>query len=219
MGWTNSVPVFHGDVCFILQDETECAPPFIDDIPVLGPCSCYQQSDGTYETIADNPGIRRFVWEHFVDVNRILHRFKHAGATISGKKLFLGVSELTVVGHRCTPEGRVPDGSKVDKIVNWPPCETVSDVRGFLGTCGVVRIFVEDFAEISRPLVRLTVKKAEFVWGEEQSTSMQLLKDRVVCAPALRAIDYHSGHGVMLAVDSSVIAVGWILMQLDEEGR
>ena len=154
-----------------------------------------------------------------MDVNCILHQFKHSGATISGKKLFLGVPELTVVGHCYTLVGHVPDESKVNKIVNWPPCETVSDVRGFLGTCGVVRMFVEDFAEISRPLVKLTLKGAKFVWEEEQNRSMQLLKDHVVCAPALKAIDYHSSHQVILAVDSSVIAVGWILMQLDEEGR
>ena len=219
MGWTNSVPIFHGDVSFILQDEIDTAPPFIDDVPVLGPRTRYELPQGTYETLPSNPGIRRFVWEHFVDVNRILHRFKHAGATISGKKLFLGVPELTIVGHRCTFLGRIPDSSQVDKIVNWPPCENVSEVRGFLGTCGVVRIFIEKFAEISRPLVLLTMKEACFVWGADQQTSMQLLKDRVVSAPALAAIDYASSRQVILAVDSSVIAVGWILMQEDEVGR
>jgi hypothetical protein len=31
-----------------------------------------------------------------------------------------------------------------------------------------VRIFIEKFAEIARPLVQLTWKDVEFVWGEEQ---------------------------------------------------
>ena len=48
---------------------------------------------------------------------------------------------------------------------------------------------------------------------------MQLLKDQVISAPALVMIDYASLQKVILAVDSSVIAVGWILMQEDEEGR
>jgi hypothetical protein len=225
MGWTNSVLVFHGDVCFILQDETDCAPPFIDNVPILGPRKCYQQPNGWYETIPKNPGIWIFVWEHFVDVNRILHCFKHAGATISGKKLFLGVPELTIVGHRCTLEGCIPDGSKVDKIINWPPCETVSDVRGFLGTCGVVRIFIPRFAELASPLMNLTMKSREFVWGREQEEAMRELKNHVVSAEALMAIDYPAAgqdpvwRQVILAIDSSVIAVGWILLQLDVEGR
>ena len=38
MGWTNSVPIFHDDVTFILQAETpQVTIPYIDDIPVRGP--------------------------------------------------------------------------------------------------------------------------------------------------------------------------------------
>jgi hypothetical protein len=78
-----------------------------------------------WTAIVENPGIQRFVG---TDVNRILHCFKHARAMISGKKLFLGVPELTVVGHRYTFEGRIPDTENVDKILNWPPCENASEV-------------------------------------------------------------------------------------------
>ena len=73
MGWSNSVSIFQGHVTFILQDELDIAPPFLDDIPVLGPRTRYMQPDGTFETITENPGIRRFVWEHFQDVDRIFH--------------------------------------------------------------------------------------------------------------------------------------------------
>ena len=48
---------------------------------------------------------------------------------------------------------------------------------------------------------------------------MDHLKQCVVTAPALALIDYLSGRHVILTVDSSVIAVGWILYQLDEQGR
>ena len=37
MGWTNSVPIFHDDVTFILQAETpHITIPYIDDVPVRG---------------------------------------------------------------------------------------------------------------------------------------------------------------------------------------
>jgi len=65
MGWTNSVPIFHDDVMEILKPEIpEYTIPYIDDVPVRGPATRYQTTDGTYETIPENPGIRRFVWEH-----------------------------------------------------------------------------------------------------------------------------------------------------------
>ena len=48
---------------------------------------------------------------------------------------------------------------------------------------------------------------------------MDHLKQCVVTAPALAPIDYISGQRIILVVDSSIIAVGWIFYQLDEQGR
>ncbi|KAJ3474633.1 hypothetical protein NLI96_g12348 [Meripilus lineatus] len=40
MGWTNSVPIFHDDVTYILQDKIpEWTIPYIDDVPVRGPAT------------------------------------------------------------------------------------------------------------------------------------------------------------------------------------
>ena len=72
MGWSNSVPIFHDDVTYILRDENpEYTIPYIDDVPVKGPKTRYERPDGSYETIAENPGIRRFVKEHFETLNRL----------------------------------------------------------------------------------------------------------------------------------------------------
>ena len=140
---------------------------------------------------------------------------KHAGGTFLAHKLHLGVPEVNIVGHTCNYEGWIPDQTQVLKIRHWPACREVTEVWGSLGTCGVVHIFIERFAEISRPLVQLTRKGVEFVWGQEQQTAMDCLKQSVVTAPALAPIDYLSGRCVILAVDLSVMAVGWILYQLD----
>jgi len=38
MGWTNSVPIFHDDVTYILQQEIpHTTIPYIDDVPIRGP--------------------------------------------------------------------------------------------------------------------------------------------------------------------------------------
>ena len=148
--------------------------------------------DGGYETIPGNSGIRIFVWEQLQDVNRIFHRMKHAGATFSGHKLWIGMREVNIVGHTCNFEGRVPDQARVSKINNWPPCESVTEVRGFLGTCGVVRIFIQSFAEIACPLIYLTRKNVPFSWEEPQQSAMDRLKEQVTRAPALIPLDYAS---------------------------
>ena len=38
MGWTNSIPIFHEDVTYILRDEIpEYMEPYIDDVPIRRP--------------------------------------------------------------------------------------------------------------------------------------------------------------------------------------
>ena len=97
MGWAGSV---HGDVTYILQPEVpHLTIPYIDDVPVKGPLRRYLLKDESYEIIPENPGIMRFVWEHFQNVNRIVQRMKYSGGTFSGKKLLLCTEKFWVVGH------------------------------------------------------------------------------------------------------------------------
>ena len=71
MGYTNSFQIMHNDVTFILQDEIpEVANPYADDVIVNGGKTRYEQEDGTYEVLPQNPNIRQFIWEHLQDVNR-----------------------------------------------------------------------------------------------------------------------------------------------------
>ena len=44
----------------------------------------------------------------------------------------------------------------------------------------------------AKPLVILTKKEMDFVWGPEQRASMEDLKQVIVTAPCLQPIDYHS---------------------------
>ena len=209
MGWTNAVPVFHDDVTHILQPEIlQFTIPYIDDVPIRGPTTTYQSQDGTFKTIPENSGIRRFIWEHFQNLNCIVQRMKYCGGTFSGKKSLLCAREITVVGHVCTPEGHIPDPTRVDKIVNWGPCTNLSKVRAFLGTIGVIRIFIKNFAHIAHPLMSLTRKDAPFVFGPKQISAQEALKAALLTSPALCPIDYTSNAPVVLGVDTSHVTVG-----------
>lgn len=110
MGWTNSVPIFHDDVTYILQNKIlHWTIPFIDDVLVKGPQSDYQQEDGSFKNIPENSGIHCFVWEHFGNLNWVAQRMKNCGGAFSGTKLTLCAQETIVLGHRSTPQGRLPD--------------------------------------------------------------------------------------------------------------
>ncbi|CAK5266388.1 unnamed protein product, partial [Mycena citricolor] len=121
----------------------------------------------------------------------------------------------TVVGHVCTPAGRIPDEKRVDKIANWGPCKTLSEVRAFLGTIGVCRAFISNFAHRAHALTLLTRKDMPFHFGTAQIAAQDDLKHALLSCPALRPIDYSSGDPVILSVDTSQIAVGFLLAQCD----
>jgi hypothetical protein len=75
-GYTNSPAKFQQCMVFILQHEIpHVANVFIDDLPIKGPISPCPDENNEPETLLENPGIRRFIWEHAVDVNRIILRF------------------------------------------------------------------------------------------------------------------------------------------------
>ena len=72
---------------------------------------------------------------------------------------------------------------------------------------------------MSRPLVQLTKNSVPFSWGEDEQATMDTLKTAVITLPAIRPLDYSSSNEVLLAVDSSHIAVGYILSQVDSDSK
>ena len=220
MGHTNAVQIYQADMAFILQDKIpHHTMPFIDDLLVKSEMSRYQRLDGSYKTIPENPGIRLFIWKHLTVVHRILQRLQNVNATVSAKKFILAAPDATIVGHKCISEGWVPHEAKIQKIRDWPECENLMQVHGFLGTCSMLWIFIRNFAAIARPLLGLTRKGIPYEWGEAQHTTMVCLKDEIIQSPVLRRLDYESGREVVLTVDTSVIAVSFILSQEGDDGK
>jgi hypothetical protein len=68
----------------------------------------------------------------------------------------------------CVEEERnfgFPD--KMKAVQNYPVPKNVRDVRAFLGLASFYRRLVQHFAEMARPLTRLTRKTQEFYWVPE----------------------------------------------------
>ena len=214
MGWTNSVPIFHNDVTHILQPEIpHTTVPYIDDVLLHSPADQYLLANGSEEWIAENLGICRFIWEHFQGVNHVVQCTKYCSSTFSGPKTVLCAEEITVVSHRCTPQGWLPDPSHVDKITNWGPCQDLSETRTFLGTLGVCHIFIPNFAKRVNALVNFMCNDIPFKFGPAQIATQADLKEALLNSQALWPIDYNLDAPVILAVNTSHITVGFYLCQ------
>ncbi|CCM07085.1 uncharacterized protein FIBRA_09411 [Fibroporia radiculosa] len=174
MGWTNSVPIFHEDVTYILQPKIpKITIPYIDDVLIKGP-----ETDYGGERLLENNGICRFVWQHFENLNQVVTRMRYAGGTFLGPKSVLIAWEIMVSS------------------------ETGDPARHSLT--------FEHFLEPSESY------DADFEFGPEQLASQQDLKDALLNSAALRVINYDSAAPVIMAVDTSYIAVGYHLCQTDE---
>src|SRR5882724_3299310 len=135
--------------------DTDIAATFMDDVNIRGPPTCYKtDSSGWYasttftdlppqsapvpcalgsygnhfEVITKNTEIPQFTWEHLNNVNHVLQHVKKAGGMFLGWKMDICVPEVVAVGHRCTYEGHYPEDHKDQKIIDWPDCNTLTEV-------------------------------------------------------------------------------------------
>lgn len=68
---------------------------------------------------------------------------------------------------------------RVKKIIEFPKPQVASDVKSFLDTVSITRRWVRNFAELARPLSRLT-GKVDWRWGDTEELSFEILKVSVL---------------------------------------
>jgi hypothetical protein len=134
MGTTNSVAEFVQVMTKICRDHIlhRCMP-YLDDVCIKGP-----KTDYNLEEI--EPGIRKYVFEHLLNINKVLADIKQAGATVLGYKSNFCYSSIIIVSYRVDANRRHPDQKKVTKIRTWPACQDVKEIRIFLSICVYYRV-------------------------------------------------------------------------------
>jgi ribonuclease HI len=212
-GATNSIAQFVRVVEKILEPLlNHVAMPFMDDVGVKGPYTDYDNEEIL-------PGIRRFVYEHIQNLDKTLERVERAGVSIGPKSQFMKKG-MTIVGFSTGSFGRLPEVTKVIKILEWPSCNCVSDARAFLGVCVFYRIWVRDFAQLAEPIYKLTHKGVPWKWTDEQEEAMNALKNALTAPPALCRISYDEGAGeIVIGVDASLSGWGATMGQRDENKK
>ena len=218
VGWTNSVPIFHDDVTYILREEIpRYTLSYIDDVPIRGPETRYKEADGGVETLEHNPGIRRFMFEHLETVNRILQRIKYARGTFSEPKTTICSDHIMIVGFQCSYKGRKPTSDAIGKILRWGDCEDTTDMQAFLGTAVQCRNHIPNFVTVAAPLYETIKRNVPFEWGLIQQTAQQDLKELIEKCFHMRNPKFPSDQPLVLAVDTSWRAVGYYIYQRDDK--
>ncbi|GJY50812.1 putative reverse transcriptase domain-containing protein [Tanacetum coccineum] len=89
-----------------------------------------------------------------------------------------------------------------------------TEVRQFLGLVDYYRRFIEGFSKIAKPLTRLTQKNKSYIWGEEQESAFQLLKQKLCEAPILALLE--GNDDFVVYCDASLQGLGAVLMQREK---
>lgn len=128
-------------------------------------------------------------------------------------KCKFAVQELEYLGYTVGADGVKPSPSKVAAIESWPEeLSNDTQVRQFLGTVNYCRMFMgPSFADIARPLVRLTKKGVPFRWEEEHTSAVRKLKERLIHYTVLQMPNPKRPYE--LYTDASGYAVGAVLEQ------
>ncbi|GJX22516.1 reverse transcriptase domain-containing protein [Tanacetum coccineum] len=90
------------------------------------------------------------------------------------------ISILQFLGHVIDSQGIHVDPAKIEAVKNWASPTTPTEVRQFLRLAGYYRRFIKDFLKISKSLTELTQKSKKYMWGEDQDSSFQLLKQKLL---------------------------------------
>ncbi|KAK3740332.1 hypothetical protein QZH41_000887 [Actinostola sp. cb2023] len=149
-----------------------------------------------------------------VRLRDVMERLRNAGVKLNPKKCRLFQQSVYFLGHVVSADGISTDPEKNRAVMDWPVPSRASEMRSFLGLCSYYRRFIKGFADIARPLHRLTEKGREFVWTSECDVAFNQLKTTLSTAPVLAYPT--SKDPFILDTDASNIGLGAVLSQVQD---
>ncbi|GKA18383.1 reverse transcriptase domain-containing protein [Tanacetum coccineum] len=107
------------------------------------------------------------------------------------------------------------DPAKIEAVKIWASPTTPREIRQFLGLTGYYRRFIEGFSKIAKPLTELTQKNMKCIWGEDQESAFQLLKQKLCEAPILALPE--GNDDFVVYCDASLQGLGAVLMPKEKK--
>ena len=149
--------------------------------------------------------------EHRKIVKEVLTILRQNKLSLKHTKCEFEVLETEYLGLIVAQGSVRMDKGKVQGVLDWPVPKTKKELRGFLGFLNFYRRFIQNFAQVARPLNALTSVKKDFEWSTECQHAFDALKQKITTAPALRMPTDTDPFRV--ETDGSGVGLGAILTQ------
>ena len=207
MGIKNGPAIFQRVMDHVLQG-LDCADVYIDDI-IIG------SSGATEEELLGN---------HDRDVRAVLDRLRKEELVASVSKTDFFVRSVEFCGHVLENGTRRPAPGKVLALERWDKPDNVRELRGFLGLANYHSGYVQNYASIATPLIKMLKnlpkhkngKKIGLTWNASANTAFLKLKRAITDIVPLQLSDWDKDF--VLTPDASNWAVGAALQQEGPDG-
>ncbi|GJS98719.1 reverse transcriptase domain-containing protein [Tanacetum coccineum] len=152
--------------------------------------------------------------EHADHLRIILELLKKEKLYAKFSKCDFWISIVQFLGHVIDSQRIHVDPAKIKAVKNWASPTTPIEVRQFLGLVGYYQRFIKGFSKIAKSLTKLTQKNKKYIWGEDQESAFQLLKQKL-CEALILALP-EGNDDFVVYFDASHQGMGAVLMQREK---
>ena len=148
---------------------------------------------------------------HLENLRKVFDTCRQFRLKLNPEKCTFFHKEVTFLGHKLTDKGILPDYSKFHIINKYPRLADADGVKRFVVFCNYYRKFISYFADICKPLNKLTRKNAIFEWTKTCQESFETVKTALLKPQILQYQDFNKKY--ILTTDASKEACGAVLAQ------
>jgi len=120
-------------------------------------------------------------------------------------------SEVEFCGFLVSKKGIMTQPEKISLIKEWPTPKDTSDLKSFLGLCGLYQRFIPGYASIVACLTSLYKKNTTWKWTAEEQLVFDRIKAELANAVSLAYPDFSKKF--IIHLDASKLALGATLSQ------
>lgn len=126
------------------------------------------------------------VEEGLAKIKRVLETAGNYDLKIKWNKCVFLKTRIDFLGHTIENGQVWPGKEKIKAVERFPIPTHIKGVQSFLGLTGYFRRFIENYAQIARPLTHLLKKGVPFRMQESEQRAITTLKAALIQYPVLR---------------------------------
>ena len=127
------------------------------------------------------------------------------------------MKETKWLGHEINENGIKPNDEKVEAILKLKPPENTKDLKSILGAIQYMAKFLPKLSEQTDRLRKLLKKNEPWIWGPEQKTDFNRMKQMLTEGPCLA--HYAKDKDNMVTTDASKTGLGKTPWQKQDDGN